>query len=244
LTVPKLTDKHKQALQMLSSPAIILVREAEDGGSVRYVSDSIKLFGYSPGDFQSGNLVYESLVHPLDRERVMRDTARLLQEKALSFDQQYRVLTAWGDIRWVEECCYKAKNQHGVLEFLQTTIFDVSQLMIEAEFYRDVVDISTNIFLVLDSDGRVKDFNTKACDVTGASPTRLMGSVWVNEFIPHDNRLDVCKQLQQVAEADEGDVIECEGEITDLNGSRRTITWAYKARRSPLDEASEIVIFW
>ena len=227
----------------LHCPAIVLVQEAAAGRPVRYVSDSIRQLGFEPDDFISGKLGFESLIHPLDRERIVSETDKHLQSSLLSFDQQYRVLTDSGELRWVRSCSAVVRNEHGALVSLQTTIIDVTQLVIEAEYCRDILDLSSNLFLVLDAGGRLKDFNQRAVELTGASPEELMGCVWVEEFVSEEHRARFRNRIAQAGSTVGDGGPEYESEMVARNGNRRTILWHFDVRQSPQDSGSEIIAF-
>ena len=70
--------------------------------STEIISNSEPISGYSAEDFNSGKLNWLDIIHPDDKERVLKE-ALTLEEKPQSVVQEYRIITKDGSIRWVEE---------------------------------------------------------------------------------------------------------------------------------------------
>ncbi len=71
--------------------------------SMAFVSEgALALTGYSPEKLISGELPYESLIHPDDRELVREAVESGLQQRR-HFEIEYRIQTADGETRWVWE---------------------------------------------------------------------------------------------------------------------------------------------
>jgi PAS domain S-box-containing protein len=71
---------------------------------VDYVSANIRtILGYAPEDLTSGRIVFNSLVHPEDRERVQQEAKQLKSKGVLHYEQEYRMRMASGEYRWFHD---------------------------------------------------------------------------------------------------------------------------------------------
>jgi PAS domain S-box-containing protein len=109
------------------SPAVAFVRRATDGWPVEFVSDNVLQFDYESEDLLSGQIGYVSIIHPEDRERVMENVDRYAQDKDCEeFSLEYRILTGYGAVRWVDDRTFVRRNSKGVVTHLQGIILDVT----------------------------------------------------------------------------------------------------------------------
>lgn len=225
------------------SPAVAFIWEVSEGWPVRYVSDSIKLFGYKPEEFESGAIRYKTLIHPDDQEAITAEVEANLQAKLPSFEQQYRLLTRSGEVRWVRDWTTVNQDENGEVESVQGIILDVTNLLSTSDYYRNILNSSGNLFLIIDQDGRVKDFNDRTCEIVGVSEIDLMGRVWIDDFVPKEQRADVESYLQTISSSSSDERWEFENEIVSRDGHRRLIHWYHTAKRSPQGGISELIGF-
>ncbi|MDR1788820.1 MAG: PAS domain S-box protein [Opitutaceae bacterium] len=85
------------------SQTIVVLWRMEPGIPVDYVSKSIRQFGYEPMDLVSRKKLYADIIHPDDRDRVLRETAAHAAAGDHDYTQEYRILRADGAVRWVED---------------------------------------------------------------------------------------------------------------------------------------------
>jgi len=71
---------------------------------VDYVSANVRtILGYAPEDLTSGRILFDSLVHPEDRERVHQEANQLKSRGILLYEQEYRIRMASGEYRWFHD---------------------------------------------------------------------------------------------------------------------------------------------
>ncbi|TGC08769.1 GAF domain-containing protein [Methanolobus halotolerans] len=124
-----MTEQSHQQISMESiinnSPTIVISRKIEKDFPVKYISNNIWQFGYTPEDFYSGEVKYPDLIHPEDRKVVLK-SFKYLNKQLSEFVQEYRVITRFGEIRHVEDRVhiktYGNKSVH-----LEGTILDVTE---------------------------------------------------------------------------------------------------------------------
>jgi PAS domain S-box-containing protein len=109
------------------SPAIAFTRLAEDHWSVKFVSENIKQFGFAPLDFYSGRVTFADLVHPDDRKRVSAEVKEYSDKGLNEFAQEYRLVTASGEIRWVDDRTWIHRESDGRIGYYQGIILDITQ---------------------------------------------------------------------------------------------------------------------
>ncbi|MCL4539721.1 MAG: response regulator [Bacteroidetes bacterium] len=109
------------------SPAVAFVRRAEANWPVEFVSDNVLQFDYESEDLVSGRITYSDIVHPDDRQRVFEEVAQYSLDKNIEeFSQEYRIVTGYGDDRWVDDRTFVRRNSKGVVTHYQGIILDVT----------------------------------------------------------------------------------------------------------------------
>ncbi|WP_406657167.1 GAF domain-containing protein [Methanolobus sp. ZRKC2] len=109
------------------SPVVIFIWRPEKGWPVEFVSENVKQFGYSPEDFLSGGLKYEDIIHPDDIKRVRREVKEYSETHVDNFIQEYRILAASGEIRYIEDRTIIRRDEYGNIRYYEGIILDISQ---------------------------------------------------------------------------------------------------------------------
>ena len=164
------------------SPAIAFLWRAEVGWPVKYVSDSIRQFGYTPKDLCSGRVPFASIIHPDDIERVTAEVAEYNQRGLTKFTQEYRIITADRKVRWVNDRTWVLHDVDGHVLHYQGIILDITdrksaeQALKESEAkFRSIVENSlTGIFMVNETYQFVYA-NDELCRILGYSRDELTG---------------------------------------------------------------------
>ncbi|WP_406661684.1 ATP-binding protein [Methanolobus sp. ZRKC3] len=111
-----------------SSPIIVFLWKAEKDWPVEYVTDNILQFGYMPDDFTSGRIPYANIIHPDDLERVHAEFDKYLEEKVhKDFTLDYRILTKFGDVRWINERTLIQRDEDGTISHYEGIILDITE---------------------------------------------------------------------------------------------------------------------
>jgi len=85
------------------SPVIAFLWRIAPHWSIEYVSPNIAGFGYPREALYAGEVTFYQLVHPQDVKRVSQELMHHLDDGEPSFHLEYRMLTAGGEVRWVEQ---------------------------------------------------------------------------------------------------------------------------------------------
>lgn len=130
------------------SPVVVFLWKAQQGWPVEYVSENVSQFGYSAIDFLSGKVIFENIIHPDDLERVSTEVRTYSGNGVTDFDQEYRILTGEGKIRWIDDRTVIIRNDDGVITHYQGTILDITdrkeaeeELHLREERLRSMVSI-------------------------------------------------------------------------------------------------------
>ncbi|WP_235856320.1 ATP-binding protein [Methanolobus halotolerans] len=110
-----------------SSPVIVFKSGFTSEWPFELVSDGIKNIGYSPEEVVSGHVWYGEIVHPDDRENVLNELNSKIEEGVNGLQQEYRILTGSGEVRWVDERNLIKRDSKGDIVYLQGIIFDITE---------------------------------------------------------------------------------------------------------------------
>jgi PAS domain S-box-containing protein len=109
------------------SPAVAFVRRATDKWPLEFVSDNVLQFDYEAEDLLNGTITYYDIVHPDDRERVCAELDKQSGNRDVEeISQEYRILTGYGDTRWVDDRTFVRRNSKGIVTHYQGIILDVT----------------------------------------------------------------------------------------------------------------------
>ena len=108
------------------SPVVVFLWRAAEGWPVEFVSETVRQFGYKPDDFYSGATPYSSIVHPDDIERVAEEVTRHSREGVAAYTQEYRILTASGETRWIDDRTWVRRDETGRITHYQGIVLDIT----------------------------------------------------------------------------------------------------------------------
>jgi len=124
-------------------PAITYI-EAVDPGERKtdlvYVSPQIEaMFGYSPEEWMDNPQLFERLLHPEDRERVLAEDART-DETEEPFSAEYRQFTRDGRVIWIRDEAALVRDEEDDPLFWQGVMHDVTDQKQAEERLRSTLD--------------------------------------------------------------------------------------------------------
>jgi len=130
----QLVNKHRadQALQaaskVVNASSIVCFRwRAETGWPVDYVSENVRHWGYEAAALLDGQPPFSDIVHPDD---LARATAAMIEHTAAGhtgFEQEYRIVTGDGQIRWVIDETRIVRRADGSVEFYDGVLTDITE---------------------------------------------------------------------------------------------------------------------
>ncbi len=124
-----------------NSSVVVFLCRPEHKWPVEFISENINQFGYSVEEFTDGKLLYGDIIHPFDFEKVEDNLMKNCSEGKNEFNQEYRILTRDGQIRWVDERTFIQTDEKGEVAYLQCVIIDITERKQESDFLRIQCDL-------------------------------------------------------------------------------------------------------
>ncbi|MEA1938265.1 MAG: PAS domain-containing sensor histidine kinase [Pseudomonadota bacterium] len=105
------------------SPAIVGLRRVADDWPVTRIAGGLRRLGFEPVDIAGGWL---SIVHPADRDRVLREADGFLKDGRDRFALEYRVKSKTGESRWMDDRIVAMRDKAGHVTHLSFVAFDIT----------------------------------------------------------------------------------------------------------------------
>src|SRR2546427_4860511 len=94
-------ERYRQLVEGI--PAVLYAARPDASFATTYISPYIEsLVGYSPGEWTGDDEVWSHRIHPDDRERVLADWKRALDDRSAG-TSEYRLTTKAGRVVWVRD---------------------------------------------------------------------------------------------------------------------------------------------
>lgn len=110
-------------------PMVTYIKELDVGEpewNMIYVSPQVQeLLGYSPEEYTSKPKIWEDLLHPDDRERVLAEDVRT-EKTGEPFKVQYRIFTRNGKVAWIRDEAILVRDGEGSPLFWQGVMYDIT----------------------------------------------------------------------------------------------------------------------
>lgn len=176
-------------------PVVVFRWIAVDNWPVEYVSANVAQFGYTPEDFTSRKVLYGQIVHPDDLERVDREVENGIAAHHHAVEQDYRIIKANGEIRWVYDLCGIVRNQQGEVTHFEGYVLDITdRKLAEAavreneERFRLLVEQSLVGIYVLNQ-GSIAYVNPRLAEMMGYAAEELVGTPVLDIVAPEDREM-------------------------------------------------------
>ena len=108
-------------------PLIIYIDALDEASSNIYTSPQIEpLLGYTPQDWVADRELFQKVLHPDDRNRVMGEIARAHESDAESFLSEYRLIASDGRVVWVHDESVTLRDDDGRALYVQGYLIDIT----------------------------------------------------------------------------------------------------------------------
>ena len=154
-------------------PGIVFRCRNDKNWTMEYVSDECyNVTGYHPDDFINNKVLsFNDIIHPNFREIIWDEWQEALKKKE-TFENEYQIITAWNEIRWVWERGIGIFSEGGELLFLEGFISDITRsknaaakLQEEHNNLLAIKEASPIGLLVLDENKQIIDANPEAARI-------------------------------------------------------------------------------
>lgn len=145
---------------------------------VEFVSNNVEQWGYSKADFESGKLTFIDLVHPEDTAEIEAVTRDSVKRNGLQCTQVYRILTADGQERWVDDRTVVERNDEGKVCRYLCSMVDITELQNSQERLKllsQVVEQTEDLIRITDKEGIITYANPAFYTFTGFEPDEVVG---------------------------------------------------------------------
>lgn len=148
---------------------------------------------------------------------------------------EYRVIIPDGSIRWLEvrghtEFAGEGENNRPLRA--AGAVIDITErkrlekmLARERDWARKLLDIAGFIILVLDRDGKITLVNERACEILARRKEEIVGTDWIETFIPERMRDEVNAYFKKVVSGELESVEHLENPVLTGRGEERIIFW-------------------
>ena len=110
-----------------NSPTVLYRLRAEPSYPLTYISHNITKFGHDPKELINCANWTDLLMGPEDRDRVWDAMARLIDKEAQGAAIEFRMRTAEGEFRWVDNRYTPVRDKNGGLVEIEGMIIDVTE---------------------------------------------------------------------------------------------------------------------
>lgn len=242
-----ISEKRAELARIVNqSPAVPILWRADEGWPVVFVTDNIRQFGYSAKDLIDEGFRYFQIIHPDDLTRISNEIeAYSSLTDCEKFEQEYRILTKDGEVRWLDGRTWIRRDEKGDITHYQGIILDITPrkqaelaLKSERDKAQKYLDIAGVIFVVLDAKERILVLNTTGCEVLGYKEGEVLGRNWFDIAIPERMRDEVRGIFKSLMRGEIESVASYENPVTTKTGEERIIAWHNTVLR---DEEGSIV---
>ena len=148
-------------------PAITYIADADEAGSIRYVSPQIEqILGFSPEEWLADPELWSKQIHPDDRARVLAEYKSSC-EKGQPFQSEYRCLTYDGQTVWCYNNAVLVKDDDGKPLFFQGVVSDISEYKRVTEEIHLFQAVTLAVSEARDLHDALVTVMQKVCDHTG-----------------------------------------------------------------------------
>jgi sigma-B regulation protein RsbU (phosphoserine phosphatase) len=164
------------------SPVILFRRIAGEEPRLVYVSRNISQWGYDADDFLNYRIYFKDIVIEEDNDRLGDEIKSYVEADAEEYTQYYRIRTADGNVRWVEDKTSVVRNEEGEKLFHQGILVDITErrlaeeeLRRSEEKHRRIIETAGEGFLLMDDHLEIIYVNDAYCKMIGYPRDEIIG---------------------------------------------------------------------
>jgi len=121
-----------------------MVYRGKPDWSTEIVSHCEDVCGYSSKELNSKEKNWLTIIHPDDKEKVIEESSKLLEEsKSISIVQEYRIKAKDGSIRWIRDHKTSFFTEDGIFRGVDGVVFDITEFKKAEEALRQLTSLRT-----------------------------------------------------------------------------------------------------
>ncbi|MBY8996941.1 MAG: PAS domain S-box protein [Candidatus Thorarchaeota archaeon] len=168
-------------------------------------SDEIfRIFGLAPQEFEATYEAFLNAVHENDREFVRESVEKAIHENQ-KYSTDHRVAHSDGTIRFVHEAGEVTFDEEGEAIRMMGTVQDITERVQQESLLREerdkaqrYLDIAGTMILALDTQYNVTMINQKGCQLLEREESGVVGTNWIEDYIPEHSRDKATEYLQSL----------------------------------------------
>ena len=176
------------------SPLVVIEWRNEPGWPVSYVSDSVSVWGYSPGDLLDGKLHYNELLHPDDLPWVNAELKTYFADGPDDYRQEYRIRRADGGWAWVDDRTSLTRDAAGEVVGISGVLLDVTARREAEDAQKEQAELLRMFYelpflgmaISSPADKRWLQVNDRLCEILGYPRDELLRMSWSAMTPPGD----------------------------------------------------------
>lgn len=177
------------------------------------------MLGYEPNEFKPDMDSWSEMVHPEDKESVMKKEREFIESGMETYSDEFRMVTKTGGYRWIrskgkvvewddDEKPIRVIGSHEDITYEKLAEMEIQKIQ---QSYINIVESSINGILILDTEGMISYVNPEAQKILDQTENELVGKPF---GIPFED-----------AEASEVEVTQKSGEIRYVDIRTTTVKW-------------------
>jgi PAS domain S-box-containing protein len=210
-------------------PGAIYLCHNDANYSMIYLNDKIKdITGYSADDFLNNKIDFPRIYHPDDTDRIVKRVDAALSSKK-SFQLQYRIRHASGNLRWVEEVGIGVYSDQDKLLMIEGFISDITVQKLAEDKLQQIAQENLRVFnnpvnlnAVVSFDGYFKRVSSSFTPLLGWSDEELKSKPFI-EFV-HPDDIEATKNASSYISAG-NNLLTFENRYICKDGTLRWLLW-------------------
>ncbi|MFA4876410.1 MAG: PAS domain S-box protein [Methanoregula sp.] len=159
--IEELLRLQEEQLRIINtSPAVAFLWKAEENWPVEMVSRNVSQFGYLVEDFLSGRVLYSSIIHPGDLERIGAEVAYNSTHNIDEFRQEYRIFGKDLSEFWIEDYTHIRRDITGKVTHFEGIIVDITERKRAEEEIKHAIERFRMVMDSIDAFVYVSDMQT------------------------------------------------------------------------------------
>jgi PAS domain S-box-containing protein len=230
-------------------------------GEVYFSPAYYQMLGYEPDELPGLAQTWMELIHPDERDEVLRSNQGCIENRIPNFQVEFRMRTRSGGWKWIlgrgrastrdangralrmigtHEDITERKKMEEELRSYSTQLEQLvaertRELAASKDFAENLIQTANAIVVGLDNHGNVRFFNQAAERITGYTGKELEGRNWFEVIAPKDRYPEVWREFERLKTA--GLRRNFENPILTKSGEERYVVW----QNSEVREQGQVV---